>query len=92
MPCGGRAFARWLSVFLEWEAGRRHGIRKTLTEVRGGMELEAINIRLTGVADRIDVTGPNAADIIDYKTGYNPSLKHRHACFSIRSLRSKRPP
>ncbi|MDC9834419.1 double-strand break repair protein AddB [Rhizobium binxianense] len=65
-----RAVAR---AFLEWEAGRRPGIRKTLTEVRGGMELEPINIRLTGVADRIDVTGPNAADIIDYKTGYNPS-------------------
>ncbi|MFS8148472.1 double-strand break repair protein AddB [Rhizobium sp. BR 249] len=60
-------------AFLEWEAGRRPGIRKTLTEVRGGVELEAINIRLNGVADRIDVTGPNAADIIDYKTGYNPS-------------------
>jgi ATP-dependent helicase/nuclease subunit B len=60
-------------AFLEWEAGRRHGILKTLTEVRGGMELESINIRLTGVADRIDTTGPNSADIIDYKTGYNPS-------------------
>ncbi|MDR9808575.1 double-strand break repair protein AddB [Rhizobium hidalgonense] len=65
-----RAVAR---AFLDWEAGRRPGIRKTLTEVRGGVELEAINIRLNGVADRIDVTGPNAADIIDYKTGYNPS-------------------
>ncbi|MGO8034074.1 PD-(D/E)XK nuclease family protein, partial [Rhizobium ruizarguesonis] len=27
----------------------------------------------TGVADRIDITGPNSADIIDYKTVYNPS-------------------
>ncbi|MDK4726017.1 double-strand break repair protein AddB [Rhizobium phaseoli] len=60
-------------AFLEWEAGRRPAIRRTLTEVRGGVELEAINIRLNGVADRIDITGPNAADIIDYKTGYNPS-------------------
>ncbi|MBY5447270.1 double-strand break repair protein AddB [Rhizobium leguminosarum] len=60
-------------AFLEWEAGRRHGILKTLTEVRGGMELEPINIRLTGVADRIDMTGPNSSDIIDYKTGFNPS-------------------
>ncbi|MBX5189690.1 double-strand break repair protein AddB [Rhizobium sp. NZLR3b] len=65
-----RAVAR---AFLEWETGRRPGIRKTLTEVRGGFELEPINIRLNGVADRIDITGPNAADIIDYKTGYNPS-------------------
>ncbi|TCU35946.1 double-strand break repair protein AddB [Rhizobium azibense] len=60
-------------AFLEWEAERRPAIRKTYTEVRGGVELEPINIRLTGVADRIDVTGPNAADIIDYKTGSNPS-------------------
>ncbi|EGE59723.1 UNVERIFIED_ORG: ATP-dependent helicase/nuclease subunit B [Rhizobium esperanzae] len=60
-------------AFLEWEAGRRPAIRRTLTEVRGGVELEAINIRLNGVADRIDMIGPNAADIIDYKTGYNPS-------------------
>jgi len=66
-------FRQVARAFLEWEAGRRPGIRRTLTEVRGGVELEAINIRLNGVADRIDVTGPNAADIIDYKTGYNPS-------------------
>lgn len=60
-------------AFLDWEAERRPAIRKTLTEVRGGVELEQVNIRLTGVADRIDITGPNAADIIDYKTGSNPS-------------------
>jgi ATP-dependent helicase/nuclease subunit B len=59
--------------FLAWEAERRPGIRKTVTEVRGSVELETINIRLTGVADRIDITGPKSADIIDYKTGYNPS-------------------
>ena len=66
-------FRQVARAFLEWEAGRRPGILKTLTEVRGGVELEPINIRLNGVADRIDVIGPNAADIIDYKTGYNPS-------------------
>jgi ATP-dependent helicase/nuclease subunit B len=60
-------------AFLKWEAERRPDIRKTLTEVRGGMELEPVNIRLTGIADRIDIKGPGSADIIDYKTGYNPS-------------------
>jgi ATP-dependent helicase/nuclease subunit B len=59
--------------FLHWEAERRPGIQRTLTEVRGGVELEQIDVRLSGVADRIDITGPNAADIIDYKTGFNPS-------------------
>ncbi|MBB3660456.1 ATP-dependent helicase/nuclease subunit B [Rhizobium sp. BK650] len=60
-------------AFLTWEAGRQSDVQKRLTEVRGGVELDGINIRLTGVADRIDVRGPNTADIIDYKTGYNPS-------------------
>ncbi|CCM77883.1 double-strand break repair protein AddB [Rhizobium mesoamericanum] len=59
--------------FLEWEAQRRPGIRRTLTEVRGGIELEPIGIRLSGVADRIDITATGTADIIDYKTGHNPS-------------------
>lgn len=59
--------------FLDWEAARRPELKRTLTEVRGGMQLEQIDVRLSGVADRIDVTGPNAADIIDYKTGFNPS-------------------
>jgi ATP-dependent helicase/nuclease subunit B len=59
--------------FLDWEAARQPDIRETLTEVRGGFELEAINVRLNGVADRIDIKGPGAADIIDYKTGHNPS-------------------
>jgi len=60
-------------AFLEWEAQRQPGIRRTLTEVRGAVELEPINIRLSGVADRIDITGAGTADIIDYKTGHNPS-------------------
>ncbi len=60
-------------AFLSWEAGRQPDVQKRLTEVRGGVELEGIDIRLTGVADRIDIRGPNSADIIDYKTGYNPS-------------------
>jgi len=59
--------------FLDWEAERRPAIRRTFTEVRGSVELDTVNIRLIGVADRIDLTGPTVADIIDYKTGYNPS-------------------
>jgi len=60
-------------AFLDWEAKRRPGILQTLTEVRGAVQLEQVDIRLSGVADRIDITGPHAADLIDYKTGYNPS-------------------
>ncbi|WFU01817.1 double-strand break repair protein AddB [Rhizobium sp. CB3171] len=60
-------------AFLVWEAERRPEIRSTATEVPAGVEIEPIGIRLTGVADRIDFKGNRAADIIDYKTGYNPS-------------------
>ncbi|OCJ23914.1 double-strand break repair protein AddB [Agrobacterium sp. B131/95] len=60
-------------AFLIWEAERRPEIRKTATEVPAGVQIEPIGIRLTGVADRIDFKGGKAADIIDYKTGYNPS-------------------
>ncbi|MFS8047198.1 double-strand break repair protein AddB [Rhizobium sp. BR 314] len=60
-------------AFLDWEAQRRPEVRKTATEVPAGVEIEPIGIRLTGVADRIDVKSDKAADLIDYKTGYNPS-------------------
>jgi ATP-dependent helicase/nuclease subunit B len=60
-------------AFLRWEAERRPQVRKTFTEVRGGIEIEPAGVKLTGVADRIDLKGGNAADIIDYKTGSNPS-------------------
>jgi ATP-dependent helicase/nuclease subunit B len=60
-------------AFLQWEADRRPMLRKTFTEVRGGIEIEPIGVKLTGVADRIDIKGGTAADIIDYKTGFNPS-------------------
>ena len=60
-------------AFLSWEAERRPEVRKTATEVPAGVEIEPIGVRLTGVADRIDLKSDKAADIIDYKTGYNPS-------------------
>jgi ATP-dependent helicase/nuclease subunit B len=65
--------------FLDWEKLRRPEIRGTLTEVRASMELEAVGIRLTGVADRIDIKGDRSADIIDYKTGSNPSPSQARA-------------
>ena len=60
-------------AFLDWEAKRRPEIRGTVTEVPAGVDIEAIGVRLTGVADRIDLKPGDVADIIDYKTGYNPS-------------------
>ncbi|WP_337267734.1 double-strand break repair protein AddB [Oryzifoliimicrobium ureilyticus] len=60
-------------AFLHWEAERRNDIVKTVTEVRGSIVLEPVDIQLRGVADRIDLKKSGGADIIDYKTGYNPS-------------------
>ncbi|RWX74596.1 double-strand break repair protein AddB [Neorhizobium lilium] len=68
---------RFLEVgraFLDWEAERAPDIRQTLTEVGAGFEVEGAGIRVTGIADRIDIKGSGRADIIDYKTGLNPSV------------------
>ncbi|SCB48103.1 double-strand break repair protein AddB [Rhizobium multihospitium] len=66
-------FRQVARAFLEWEAERRPEVRKTATEVPAGVEIEPIGVRLTGVADRIDIKSDKGADLIDYKTGYNPS-------------------
>ncbi len=62
-------------AFLRWEAARRPEIRKTFTEVPARLAVAPVGIDITGIADRIDVTGPDSADILDYKTGSNPSPK-----------------
>ncbi|MBZ5760573.1 MULTISPECIES: double-strand break repair protein AddB [Rhizobium] len=66
-------------AFLNWEKTRQPQIRQTFTEVRAAVDLEAAGIRLTGVADRIDLKGGKAADIIDYKTGFNPTPQQARA-------------
>lgn len=66
-------FAEVAQAFLDWEAERRRVVEKSLTEVRARMELPALGISVTGVADRIDVKPGGRADLIDYKTGSNPS-------------------
>ncbi len=68
---------RFLQVgraFLDWERERAPDIRQTFTEVGAGFDVEAAGIRVTGIADRIDMKGTGRADIIDYKTGLNPSV------------------
>ncbi|MCM2294425.1 double-strand break repair protein AddB [Allorhizobium sp. BGMRC 0089] len=55
---------------IAWQRGRDPA--KIITEARAGVELDNIGIRLTGIADRLDIRAGHA-DIIDYKTGSNPS-------------------
>ncbi len=62
-------------AFLNWEKDRRQIVRRSHIEVRAGQEIPEAGVRLTGVADRIDIKSSGKADIIDYKTGLSPSLK-----------------
>lgn len=67
---------RFLEVarrFLAWERERHGTYIRSLTEVPAGYELADAGIRLTGVADRIDIRSGGYADIIDYKTGSSPT-------------------
>lgn len=62
-------------AFLDWDTRRRASVVKSLTEAPASLELGIPGLRLTGVADRIDLHADGRADLIDYKTGSSPSLK-----------------
>ncbi|BCH52813.1 double-strand break repair protein AddB [Agrobacterium vitis] len=66
-----KRFAEVGLAFIDWQ--RQRDPAKLVTEARAGVELGEIDIRLTGIADRIDIRAGHA-DIIDYKTGLNPSV------------------
>jgi ATP-dependent helicase/nuclease subunit B len=68
-------FAGVARVFVEWHRKRAADIRESLTEVPASLDLGVAGIRLTGIADRIDILPDGSADILDYKTGSTPSLK-----------------
>jgi ATP-dependent helicase/nuclease subunit B len=72
-------FVEVARAFLDWEVERAPDIRKTMTEVGAGWELEPAGIRVTGIADRIDIKGSGLADIVDYKTGLSPSVSQARA-------------
>ena len=60
--------------FLEWEAGRRPLIARSMVEQSAYLQVtEAMAV--SGRADRIDIRTDGRADIIDYKTGASPSAK-----------------
>lgn len=67
-------FAEVGRAFLAWEKARRQTIIRSLTEVPAGLDIADAGIRLTGIADRIDIKAAGYADVIDYKTGSNPSV------------------
>ncbi|MDP9589402.1 UNVERIFIED_ORG: ATP-dependent helicase/nuclease subunit B [Shinella zoogloeoides] len=68
-------FAAVARAFVAWHGERAGGVRESLTEVPASLDLSVGDIRLTGIADRIDILPDGSADILDYKTGSTPSLK-----------------
>ncbi len=72
-------FVEVAKAFLDWEEKRAPDVRSTVTEAGAGFEVEAAGIRVTGIADRIDLMGSGNADIVDYKTGLSPSVSQARA-------------
>ncbi len=68
-------FAAVARAFVDWHGKRAGGVRESLTEAPASLDLSLSGVRLTGIADRIDILPDGSADIIDYKTGSTPSLK-----------------
>ncbi|WP_075291911.1 double-strand break repair protein AddB [Pararhizobium arenae] len=66
-------FAAVSKAFLAWEAGRKGSIRQSFLELYASMALG--DVKLTGIADRIDIHIDGTATILDYKTGSSPSVK-----------------
>lgn len=72
-------FVEVAKAFLDWEEKRAPEVRSTVTEAGAGFEVETAGIRVTGIADRIDMMRSGTADIIDYKTGLSPSVSQARA-------------
>lgn len=66
-------------AFIDWERERYPSIRRSFFEARAGQEIAEAGIRLTGIADRIDIKTSGHADIVDYKTGLAPSVNQARA-------------
>ncbi|MFN7027379.1 MAG: double-strand break repair protein AddB, partial [Pseudorhizobium sp.] len=66
-------FAEVGKAFLRWDANRTADIKTTVTECGAAWDIPEAGLRLTGIADRIDIKGSGLATIIDYKTGSSPS-------------------
>ncbi|WP_234794561.1 double-strand break repair protein AddB [Xaviernesmea oryzae] len=66
-------------AFLQWEISRHGDILRSHLEVPASLPLGVGQLRLTGIADRIDILKDGTAVIVDYKTGSNPSPKEARA-------------
>ena len=69
-----------IDPFLAWERERRE--RVSVSYVEPYASIDVGGTRLTGLADRIDVLKDGTIEIIDYKTGSNPSQREARALLS----------
>ena len=77
-------FERIAAWFVDIERGRRAGLVRSVSEMRGEMTLTgpAGEFTLSAVADRIDLRADGSLAIVDYKTGAVPSAKEVKAGFA----------
>lgn len=76
-------FEAMAAELLEWERDRRlHGLQPRAELSAGRTEVGRTGVTLRGRADRIDLRAGGLADILDYKTGSNPSRVQAHTLIS----------
>ncbi|WP_066183603.1 double-strand break repair protein AddB [Hoeflea olei] len=68
-------FAKAAEALIAWEETHAPTLTRSLVEARAALDLPLAGVRLTGMADRIDLRADGSAWIIDYKTGSGPSRK-----------------
>ncbi len=71
-------FIAMADEIIAWEASRDGIIEKASEAAARPIEIGASGVTLSGRADRIDVHPGQLADILDYKTGSNPSKRQAH--------------
>jgi len=68
-------FDKAAEAIAAWERENTPGLAQSLVETRAKLELPLGGLKLTGMADRLDLRQDGTVWIIDYKTGGTPSRK-----------------
>ena len=68
-------FDKASQAIADWESETAGGLVRSLVETRASLELPLAGLKLTGMADRLDLRKDGTVWIIDYKTGGTPSRK-----------------
>lgn len=68
-------FDKAARTIVDWESENAAGVVQSLVEARASLDMPDAGVRLTGMADRIDLRHDGSVWIIDYKTGGSPSRK-----------------